>query len=185
MSAHKKVMIVDDEESVRVSFNRYLSSHGFDVLTVEDGGDAISRLRAEAVDVVVADLKMPRVDGMELLRWMHDERPDTPFILLTGYGNDEVERISGKVEDQDGNPIEGVLVTAISPDMDNFAVEKTTNKKGNFVIGFSDSGISYVVELKKQGNTLHFHKVTAAMDCGLVVVGCCWPRVSFLTLSAR
>lgn len=92
MSAHKKVMIVDDEESVRVSFNRYLSSHGFDVLTEEDGGDAISRLRAEAVDVVVADLKMPRVDGLELLRWMHDERPDTPFILLTGYGNDEVER---------------------------------------------------------------------------------------------
>ena len=94
MSAHKKVMIVDDEESVRVSFNRYLSTHGFDVLTVEDGGDAISRLRAEAVDVVVADLKMPRVDGMELLRWMHDERPDTPFILLTGYGNDEVEQTS-------------------------------------------------------------------------------------------
>ena len=60
-------------------------------------------------------------------------------------------RISGKVEDQDGQPIEGVVVTAISPDMDNFKVEKTTNKKGKFVIGFSDSGISYVIELKKEG----------------------------------
>jgi DNA-binding NtrC family response regulator len=87
-----KVMFVDDEEGVRVSWNRYLSAHGFDVTTVEDGAKAISRLRAEPVDVVVSDLKMPGVDGVQLLEWLHDRQPETRFILLTGYGNEAVER---------------------------------------------------------------------------------------------
>jgi len=88
----KKVMFVDDEEGVRISWNRYLSEHGFDVTTVEDGAKAISKLRAEPVDVVVSDLKMPGVDGIQLLEWLHDTQPETRFILLTGYGNEAVER---------------------------------------------------------------------------------------------
>ena len=92
MNAHKRVMFVDDEEGVRVSWNRYLSQHGFDVTTAEDGANAISKLQVEPVDVVVSDLKMPGVDGVQLLQWIHAERPDTQFILLTGFGNEEVER---------------------------------------------------------------------------------------------
>ncbi|MDP2956920.1 MAG: response regulator [Longimicrobiales bacterium] len=92
MNAHKRVMFVDDEEGVRVSWNRYLSQHGFDVTTAENGANAISKLQAEPVDVVVSDLKMPGVDGVQLLQWIHAERPNTQFILLTGYGNDEVEK---------------------------------------------------------------------------------------------
>ena len=88
----RKVMFVDDEEGVRISWNRYLSEHGFDVTTVEDGAKAISKLRAEPVDVVVSDLKMPGVDGIQLLEWLHDTQPETRFILLTGYGNEAVER---------------------------------------------------------------------------------------------
>lgn len=88
----RKVMFVDDEEGVRMSWNRYLSEHGFDVTTVEDGAKAISKLRAEPVDVVVSDLKMPGVDGIQLLEWLHDRQPNTRFILLTGYGNEAVER---------------------------------------------------------------------------------------------
>ena len=60
-------------------------------------------------------------------------------------------RVSGKVTDQSGNPIEGVLVTALSPSMESFKIEKTTNKKGKFVIAFTDSASRYVVELKKEG----------------------------------
>jgi CheY-like chemotaxis protein len=44
------------------------------------------------VDVVVSDLKMPGVDGIQLLEWLHDTQPETRFILLTGYGNEAVER---------------------------------------------------------------------------------------------
>jgi len=92
MNAQKKVMFVDDEEGVRISWNRYLSEHGFDVSTAEDGAKAISKLRNEDVDVVVSDLKMPGVDGIQLLEWIHAKRPETQFILLTGYGSEDVER---------------------------------------------------------------------------------------------
>jgi len=92
MDAHKTVMFVDDEEGVRLSWNRYLSQSGFDVTTAEDGANAINKLKSRPVDVVVSDLKMPGVDGVQLLQWIHEERPETRFILLTGFGNEEVER---------------------------------------------------------------------------------------------
>jgi len=88
----RRVMFVDDEEGVRTSWNRYLVGKGFDVTTAEDGETAVSYLREEPVDVVVADLRMPGLDGLELLEWVHESRPDTRFILLTGYGSDAIER---------------------------------------------------------------------------------------------
>jgi tetratricopeptide (TPR) repeat protein len=60
-------------------------------------------------------------------------------------------RISGKVEDQAGQPIEGVQVTALSPGRESYKIEKTTNKKGKFVLAFTDAAASYVIELKKEG----------------------------------
>ncbi len=92
MSAHNKVLFVDDEEGVRSSWDRLLSDHGFDVTTAEDGNKAIDEFDKAPVDVVVSDLKMPGLDGIQLLEWIHDRHPETRFILLTGYGNDEVER---------------------------------------------------------------------------------------------
>ena len=87
-----RVLFVDDEEAVRLSWNRYLSQNGFDVTTAEDGQRAVKQLSNAPVDVVISDLRMPGLDGLELLAWVHDKKPDTKFILLTGYGNDEVER---------------------------------------------------------------------------------------------
>ncbi|MHB1193556.1 MAG: response regulator [Longimicrobiales bacterium] len=92
MNAQKRVMLVDDEESVRLSWNRYLSQQGFEVTTADDGANAISQLQAGQVDVVVSDLRMPGVDGVQLLQWIHDERPQTQFILLTGFGSEDVEK---------------------------------------------------------------------------------------------
>jgi DNA-binding NtrC family response regulator len=92
MSGYNKVMFVDDEEGVRTSWDRMLSDYGFDVTTAEDGTKAVRELRDHPVDVVVSDLKMPGLDGIQLLEWIHARRPETRFILLTGYGNDEVEQ---------------------------------------------------------------------------------------------
>lgn len=92
MNAQKRVMFVDDEESVRLSWNRYLTQQGFEVTTADDGANAISKLQAGQVDVVVSDLRMPGVDGVQLLQWIHDERPNTQFILLTGFGSEDVEK---------------------------------------------------------------------------------------------
>lgn len=87
-----RVMVVDDEATVRDSWNRYLTQSGFEVVTAEDGKTAVTELNKKPVDVVISDLRMPGIDGLQLLEWVHDKKPDTPFILLTGYGNEEVER---------------------------------------------------------------------------------------------
>lgn len=92
MNAQNKVMFVDDEEGVRLGYDRYFSVHGFDVETAINGERAVNKLRESPADVVVADLRMPEMDGIQLLEWIHDEQPDTKFILLTGYGSDAVER---------------------------------------------------------------------------------------------
>jgi DNA-binding NtrC family response regulator len=94
MDAHNRIMFVDDEEGVRLSWNRFLSERGFDVKTVSDGNSAISALQEEPVDVVVSDLRMPGADGLDLLSWVKTNRPETRFILLTGYGSDAVERMA-------------------------------------------------------------------------------------------
>ena len=94
MSAHNRVMFVDDEEGVRQSWDRLLSEHGFDVTTATDGRVAVTELREHPMDVVVSDWRMPVMDGLELLAWVRQEQPETQFILLTGYGNEEVERMA-------------------------------------------------------------------------------------------
>ena len=73
--AHR-VMVVDDEEGVRTSWNRFLVGEGFDVTTAEDGETARSHLQEEPVDVVVADLRMPGLDGLQLLEWMKGSQAD-------------------------------------------------------------------------------------------------------------
>ena len=94
MNTRNKVMFVDDEEGVRLSWNRFLSERGFDVTTVPDGDSAIHALEEAPVDVVVSDLRMPGSDGLDLLSWVKSHRPETRFILLTGYGSDSVERMA-------------------------------------------------------------------------------------------
>ncbi|MCJ7756055.1 MAG: carboxypeptidase regulatory-like domain-containing protein, partial [Thermoanaerobaculales bacterium] len=60
-------------------------------------------------------------------------------------------RVAGTVKDVSGQPVEGALVTATSPAMDEFRVQSTTNKKGKFVLAFSNSAMPYVVEINKEG----------------------------------
>src|SRR5512140_27986 len=92
MAPKQRVMFVDDEEGVRQSWDRLLTERGFAVSTAADGARAQARLTEEPADVVVADLRMPRVDGLQLLEWLRKEQPQTRFILVTGFGSDAVEQ---------------------------------------------------------------------------------------------
>jgi CheY-like chemotaxis protein len=85
-------MVVDDERAVRQSWSRYLTDKGFEVATAADGDAAIADLSEHPADAIVSDLRMPGPNGLELLAWVQGHQPDTPFILLTGYGNDMVEK---------------------------------------------------------------------------------------------
>ena len=81
-----KVLIADDERNIRESLRSFLKLEGSEVVTAENGLAAQRRLQEDTVDVAVVDLKMPGMDGLELLRWIRAERPRLPVIMISAYG---------------------------------------------------------------------------------------------------
>lgn len=82
-----KVLLVDDEEGLRMMMGRQLRRGGHEVTQAEDGLAAVGLLKAESFDIVVSDMRMPRLDGMGLLAQAREIAPETEFIILTGHGN--------------------------------------------------------------------------------------------------
>jgi len=84
-----RILIADDEESQRNGLASMIRSWGFVTDTAADGQEALDKLLAEPVSVLITDLKMPRVDGFELLRRLPGETITVPVIVLTAFGNIE------------------------------------------------------------------------------------------------
>jgi two-component system, NtrC family, response regulator AtoC len=82
----KQVLIVDDEPNLRKILSAQLSRDGYDVLTAEDGEQGLTQLREHHIDLVITDLKMPRVDGMTLLKRALEEEPELPVVMITAHG---------------------------------------------------------------------------------------------------
>jgi DNA-binding NtrC family response regulator len=82
-----KVLVVDDEAGLRRSVARILMSRGFEVDTAEDGLAALDLLKARAVDVILLDLMMPKMGGMEVLAKVRQDFPDVAVIMMTAFGD--------------------------------------------------------------------------------------------------
>ncbi len=82
----RRILIVDDEPSIRKVLGAQLRRLGHEVDSAEDGAAAIARLQDEPFHAVVSDLKMPHVDGLQLLRWATEHLPGLPVILITAHG---------------------------------------------------------------------------------------------------
>ena len=84
--AKKTILIAEDEQLQRESLATMLADEGFRVLQASDGKEAYDLVLKQPVDVIVSDLRMPRMDGMVLLKHMRMLAPETPVIMLTAYG---------------------------------------------------------------------------------------------------
>ena len=85
MSGQASILIVDDEESMRDGCRQVLASEGFVLKEASSGEGALEMMRQESFDLVILDLKMPRVDGMEMLRRIEQESPGTAAVVITGF----------------------------------------------------------------------------------------------------
>ncbi len=83
------ILVVDDESSIRELLREYLSIEGYRVDTAEDGNDAYAYLRKSYYDIVLTDLEMPGMNGIELLEKANTEGLNHKFIILTGFGTVE------------------------------------------------------------------------------------------------
>lgn len=81
-----KILVVDDEKSIRDALSDILTEEKYQVLTAEDGEDGWSKLEDEKIDLVLCDIKMPKMDGMELLSKASDEGLDIPFVMISAHG---------------------------------------------------------------------------------------------------
>ena len=79
------VMVVDDEENIRKVLSDYLSELGYSVIAANDGTDALEKFKPGAFDLIISDLLMPNIDGLELLKRIRDQDKDVIFLMITGY----------------------------------------------------------------------------------------------------
>jgi len=84
-----KLLIVDDEKHIREGLEKALTLDGFDVELASDGKEALDKLKEEDIDLIISDLKMPRLSGEELIKRALERYPNLPIIILTGHGTIE------------------------------------------------------------------------------------------------
>lgn len=82
----KKILVVDDEEYIRELYRDELLEEGYEVELAEDGYEALSKMEACRPDLVTLDVKMPGLDGIEVLRRIREKDESIPVLLLTAFG---------------------------------------------------------------------------------------------------
>jgi DNA-binding response OmpR family regulator len=96
----KHILIVDDEPNVTTSCARMLehSDQSYQISIAHSGEEALELLDRSAVDLLITDLRLPGITGLDLIRWTKASSPQTRTILITAYGNDEVEAEARRLE---------------------------------------------------------------------------------------
>ena len=176
----ERVLLVDDEALARKLISRCLVASGYVVRLAEDGLDAIGKLRTGLPDLIISDLKMPRMSGIELLDVVRKRFPQIPVIAISGMAPDEMP--AGVAADayyyKHGSGFEPLLQTILdlirqpplrpaAPHFDDKPVQAKCDKDGNYVIGCDDCLREFSVSRAPDmgGN----EKWTTCVHCGKVV----------------
>lgn len=87
MSNPRSILVVDDEEALRTVLSSELASEGYQVESAGDGDEAISIIEKKQYDLVLLDIKMPKVDGFEVLKFIKKSFPAIKVIMLTAFAD--------------------------------------------------------------------------------------------------
>ena len=81
-----RILVIDDDQGVRDSMTRMLRGAGYSVETAETGEQGVTLAQGNAFDVILSDMRMPGISGLDVLRKLRDQRIDAAFIVMTGFG---------------------------------------------------------------------------------------------------
>lgn len=85
-----KILVCEDEEILLTSLEFRLKKQGFEIVLAKDGKEAIEKIKTESPDLIVADIMMPHVTGLELTSYVRKKlKSDMPIIMISAMGNDE------------------------------------------------------------------------------------------------
>src|SRR5688572_11956066 len=129
-----KILIIDDERSIRNTLKEILEYEKHEVKDAPDGAEGLRMAESEKFDLVLCDIKMPRMDGMEVLAKLIESNPDTPVVMISGHGTIEtaVEAIKMGAYDFISKPLDlnRVLITLRNAmDKSSLVYETKTLKK--------------------------------------------------------
>ena len=84
-----KILIIEDEESIRRVLKKVLIQENkkYEIVEAVDGVDGISKINSGKYDLILCDIKMPKKDGIEVLKYVLEESPSTPTIMISGHGD--------------------------------------------------------------------------------------------------
>lgn len=91
MTEPRRILVADDEPVIHEILEKYLGRFGYAVERAEDGIEALARLEEVRCDLVIADVRMPRMDGLQLLAETRQRWPLTPVIIISGHGDEQME----------------------------------------------------------------------------------------------
>jgi DNA-binding response OmpR family regulator len=91
-NTHATILLVDDEELLRAGMQEMLEIQGFHVITAPNGEQALSCLADTQVDLVITDLVMPKMDGVDFVQQLRKIRPDVPVIVVSGSTRNIMQR---------------------------------------------------------------------------------------------
>jgi DNA-binding NtrC family response regulator len=121
--ANPKILVIDDEMIVCESCKRILEEDGYEVETALSGREAFDKMKESPFDIIITDLKMPEIDGMEVLRTFRKEYPDAIVIMITGFSTVETAVEAMKLGAFDYIP------KPFTPDEVSIVVKKAIEKK--------------------------------------------------------
>ena len=92
----KKILVIDDEELIIKSLVKLLEKHGYEVLVAKNGQDALAMAEEEKFDLIVADIRMPGINGVDTIKSIYESLEENhlqkiPTIFITGYADDEIK----------------------------------------------------------------------------------------------
>jgi len=103
-----KILIIDDEKSIRKSLREILEFEKYKIEEAEDGMAGLAMASSENYDLILCDIKMRKLDGMELLNKLNEQEIDSPIVMMSGHGNIEtaVEAVKKGAYDFLAKPID-------------------------------------------------------------------------------
>jgi len=81
------ILVVDDEAMIRNLLEKILTKEGYKILLAKDGQEALEIIGTKKIDIVISDMKMPRMNGLDLLKTLKRDRPEIGVVIMTGYGD--------------------------------------------------------------------------------------------------
>ena len=167
------ILIVDDHDELRDHLGKFFEEEGYSVVKAATGEEAMERLREQKFAIVVSDVQMPKMDGIELTRHIRDRYPDTDIILITGFGNVQqaVDAMKLGASDYISKPFQPEVIRFVSEKLieKRRLREEIVELRQRLSAGYSFGNM--IGRSRKMTAVFDMIKALAETDSGVMIIG--------------